>query len=162
MKFKKLIGKIAKLCLIVTSPMWPLWIAAPTELIETLYPNVKTTQEAHKILEQEKKKLGMTDQVRLRIYEKDELRELYINGYSGKKHDGSGFIIASNMSDLDRILIRHELYHIHKDKVGHAFETKQADLDYKKSSKRSLGYVSKYFYMLEPRANIYSVTGIRL
>lgn len=166
MKFKKLIGKIAKWGLIATSPIWPIWINAPTELVETIYPNVKNRQEAYQILKEEKSRLGIQKSIDLRIYDNNELREVYIKGYSGVSFDGEDFVIGANIGDLDRILLRHELYHIQRGdctkKVG---ETKQNDLDYfrmlREKNPNSLGH-PKYFYLQEPRADIYSVTGIRL
>ena len=163
MKLKNLSKKIAKWGLIFTSPFWPLWIEAPTELVSTIYPNVKNRHEAYQILEEEKQKLGIQKPVDLRIYDNNELREVFIGGYSGISSDGRGFTIGANIGDLDRILLRHELYHIYRGdcdkKVG---ETKGDDIEYfmpKKENPLCLG--PKYFYIIEPRAKIYSITRIK-
>jgi hypothetical protein len=167
MRFKNIAKKVTKWGVILTSPLWPIWIWAPTDLVETIYPNVKNQQEAYRILEEEKNKLGIKKPVDLRVYENDELREFGSQGYSGISSDGEGFTIGANIGDLDRILLRHELYHIHRGdcekypkRVG---KTKEEDLEYFMPRKEnpSLG-PPEYFYLMEPRANIYSITGIKL
>ena len=51
MKFKSIAKKVTKWGVIITSPLWPIWVWAPTDLVETLYPNVRNQQEAYQILE---------------------------------------------------------------------------------------------------------------
>ena len=164
MSIKNIAKKVTKWGIVLTSPLWPLWISAPTELVEAIYPEVKNRQEAYQILEEEKQKLGILKLVDLRIYDNNELKEVYIKGYSGISQDGDGFTIGANISDLDRILLRHELYHIYRgDWTRRVGNSKEDDLGYFMPRKEnpSLGH-PKYFYLMEPRANIYSVTGIKL
>ena len=169
MKFKSIAKKVAKWGVIITSPLWPIWVWAPTDLVETLYPNVRNQQEAYQILEEEKDKLGIKSPIDLRIYENNELREFGSQGYSGKLSKKDGFAIGINRKDLNRIVLRHELYHIFRGDCERApneiDETKDDVLEYyrklRKVNPNSLG-PPKYFYLMEPKANIYSITGIKL
>ena len=94
MKLKNLSKKIAKWGFIFTSPFWPLWIEAPTELVSTIYPNVKNRHEAYQILEEEKQKLGIQKPVDLRIYDNNELREVSGKDYDHYKQRTEEFIQA--------------------------------------------------------------------
>lgn len=166
MKMKKIIKKIVKWG-VFTTPLWPIWVWGLTDLVEKVYPNIKTQQEAYQILGEEKNKLGMRDSIDLRIYENNELREFGVQGYAGKLSKENSLIIGVNRRDLSRILLRHELYHLHKEEIKPLEdpndETKEGALNYYRKLRKGnklLG-TPKHFFLMEPRANIYSITGIK-
>ncbi len=164
---KELLGFV----LILAIAGFPILDRVSTNLIRKIYPNIKTTQKACTILNQEKNKLGIKEEIELRVYENDELEEFGVGGYSAKSNNG--FVIGSNIGELDRILIRHELYHIYRDKdsfIGYVNDNKQDDLDEYRQEKERMYNLSRisllkhkimYDFVQEPRANIYSVTGIK-
>ena len=164
MKLKQKICKLLKWGAILTSPFFPVWIWGPTDLVETLYPNA-TQQQAVRIIEEEKSKLDINEPVDLIVYPNNELREFYVQGYCGISPDREGYVIGANLRDLDRILIRHELYHIKKDKKkfdGTIIENSKTALDYFRHPNSEIKQSLDTFYFMEPRANIYSITGIKL
>ena len=121
------------------------------------------------IIKEESKKLGLDAKFELRIYENDELSSINVNGYSGKNRDG-GFVIGSNKSNLDRILIRHELYHIARgdlkdDESAYAGKSKTEDMklltqQYGESFDGATAL--NYLYFKESAVNLYSWSGIKL
>ena len=163
MKTSKLMKKLAIWGIVYTSPLWPIWLSIPQEIVRTMWPKIESIQEAQKIIDEEKIKLGINNPVELRIYDKGELREIHSAGYCAKNTNSDGFVIGANKRDLTRILIRHELYHLKRDiaVIAESKSTKQEDIRFLKKQDED-GFNPKYFYLMEPRANLYSISGIKL
>jgi len=141
--------------------LYPFWVKAPASFVKVVWPNIESREEADRILEEEKRALGIGEDVSLRIYEDDGLRETGVLGYSALDPKGEGYVIGVNRSDLDRLLLRHELYHIHKgDVTASAGRSKEEDLELLKR-KNDINACCKYYFLQEPRAELYSFTGVR-
>jgi hypothetical protein len=131
-------------------------------------PNLQTKlsqAEAEQVLEEEKKNLEITIPVEYQWGTTDN--DWYFAALA-RHPDRETAVIFADSKNIDRVLIRHELYHLYKAggistlvKVGRNPKETRAVLDdlFKDPTKViSLGYLLYY----EPAANLYSITGIRL
>lgn len=87
-------------------------------------------------------------------------------GYCGINPNRPGFVIGLNANAMDRRTIRHELYHLKKDRnelrtlTGNRYE--DILLMEEKDKTDSPWTNSYYINKMEPRANLYSLTGIEM
>lgn len=168
-KNRKGVMKIGILATLLTSLTYPLIVNTATKPIRYLWPNAKNSTEVREIIEEEKRKLGLTQSIELRIYEKDELKRFDVGGYIGKNPNGEGLILGANASKLDRILIRHELYHVANGDLSEELfelgETKKEDMEnirlFREGKTARPNQVLNYWFNQEPSADIYSITGFR-
>ena len=116
MDFLKNIDPLVYVYLGVASFMLPAVVGMATRLTAFYVHNHQPTirEEAYQVLEEEKTELGINSKVGIQISEDDELkRRTHIQAIA--RHNNEGPVIITNRSDLTRILIRHELYHIARD-----------------------------------------------
>ena len=166
---KKIAKRIATALLVTLPMLYPVYPALVQKSISMTWPNASTHQEAYSILSQEKKKLDIDEPITLRIYENDELKEVNVNAYSALKKSG-GYVIGINKSSLDRIILRHELTHIKngdyksiKGKQVYAGDSKEEDIAILKEQRESGDFpLASYCYYMEPIADFYSFSGIRI
>ena len=154
------------LWLLIASAPFPIYSALFFSAIQDISPKIKTIEEAHEVLGEEKSKLGIEDKVAIIINDEDKLKKIKIGGFCGRNDEG--YVIGADMSNLSRFLLKHELYHLFRDgcpKFRPTIEHFVEDAKIKangESSIRNLAPNLKFYYFEEPRANIYALTGLRL
>ena len=89
--------------------MYPTTIEHVFKRIHRNQPKITSLEEAYKVLEEEKEKLEIQDNISLVVDEDNKLRK-YRVGATCRKND-YGTVIIANKLDLKRILLRHEIYH---------------------------------------------------
>ncbi|HLC53828.1 MAG TPA: hypothetical protein VJK03_04770 [Candidatus Nanoarchaeia archaeon] len=136
----------------------PLLLHGITELEHELSPTAKTREGACIMLQEEKEKLGIDAPIELRIFEDDSLKEKGVLAYTGR-HPKEGYTIGASKSSLNRIIFRHELYHVKRDCLATVSETKEGDLPL---LQRRYFFNGRNYFIEEPRANLYALFGIRL
>lgn len=166
MRIPKKLKKYA-LWMCLTIAPYPYYVGIINTEILDRTPKIQTTEEAYNILEEEKANLGIRDKFILQISEGDELHRIGARGFCGVNEDG--YVIGSNKSDLSRLLLRHELYHYFRAggcayKVGKTIED---SIQIKGAARENLpiwhiGPKLIFYYVDEPRAVIYSITGLKL
>jgi hypothetical protein len=152
-----------------------------TMIKEKLEPEIKSGEELDKIIEEEKKKLGLTDSViplrreelneLIRTLSPEEVKEIMGNDSTESKQAlidslealknktigiklGGRYLIHFN-STPKRYLVKHELYHI---KSGYFDKISKSNL----SPQDILKIYVQYCLMEEPKAFLYSVFNINL
>lgn len=172
--------KIATLAICLAG--YPIVLKFAEEFRGFLSPTL-SKEQAYKVIEEEKEKIGMRKDIpiSLIVYDHNELSAAaYASGASTvlKANDlVVGAVIISNKDSLDRVLIRHELYHLMKDNlINDRFTQLDGPLRIDESGIKSEGLSSipkvfkekplcdqiKYLYGIESRATLYSTTGIKL
>ncbi len=137
--------------------LYPEILNLARQAVSDFWPKIYSETDAYLILNEEKAKLGIHDPVILRRNSMSKSE-----AYSGKNRKG-GFIIGYKPILFTRINMRHELYHIKNDALGYAGNNAQEynSLPHASTEKLSMRKI-KYLFIEEPRANLYSLTGLRL
>ncbi len=145
-----------------------LWMSLPKigRVAQSLSQKLDASQ-AKIMIEEEKRKLGIKENVNLVIYENQELDMAGLEGFSTYFPTDNSYIIGADPKYLDRILIRHELYHIFRKDMDIASIPAAFRLPDKKDITAFLqgdgkNEIFRYRLLMEPRACLYSVSGMRL
>ncbi|MFA6460801.1 MAG: hypothetical protein WCV90_00910 [Candidatus Woesearchaeota archaeon] len=159
-----LTSKIAEWMIRAVLIINPLTIQCSAKAVDYFSPII-TQIEAEHVLTEEKEKLGMKLPV---VFQLGELPEGY-RAFCGIHPDKEEGIIVANPTDISRILIRHELYHLAEKhyqpgkagKVGRNIED-TLGLFKKGGYLPNPDWTQKLILYYEPAAYLYSITGIRL
>jgi len=146
----------------------PSMIFQSQNIASKLSNKIKTEEQAYIILNQEAKKLDISHTIKLIISEKNVYSNLGIRGFAAQDSLQSEYLIGINKKDLDRIILRHELYHLYS--VGSnlpKYSTSESGTllyfqNIVNSKDRKIGYDMDVFVKYEAPAFIYAVTGIKL
>jgi hypothetical protein len=156
-----------------------LYLGIPTvlrgalDLASQLSHKAQSVEEAQSLMQREKAELGIEDRVDILIANDDEFeREAHLAGFLDKSHSGNRFLMGLNKSRLDRVIIRHELYHVIKNRK-YLFSDKitieptvQAYLEVFKAKGDDIISEVKfpwtYWTQHEWQADIYALTGLKL
>ncbi len=163
MRIPQILRKYVLWLLIVSVP-YPLYNMVISNIIQDISPKIKTVEAAYVVLNEEKSKLGIKDKIVLQVSEDNKLKKVGVEGFCGRGNEG--YVVGANMSELNRILIRHELYHLFRDGCDKFRPTIDDFLKETIEAKKDLHIRNiipnlKYYYLEEPRANLYAWTGLR-
>ena len=156
MKLSKRLKKYA----IAAVVLYPFSIGGIRQVIMDLWPRLKA-EEAQRVLAEEKAKLGIKSNVALQIGHYSMFWNKSYGGFCGS--NDQGFVIVTYESNLNRILLRHELEHVAD---GECLPRLGATIDdtitmVKVAKPRAIGDGIKFKYTKELKADIYALTGLR-
>ena len=142
---------------------YPIWIDEYARRLENDY-RINSKKELEEVINREKKKLGITRQFEVIIYKNNELEIKEMKAYAGREKDNVRYFLGVNKHDINEIVIKHELYHLIRDLGITKTDEEIIKMNFDYSVKPPNKYLKwlKDFYISEPRADIYSVTGIKL
>ncbi|MBI3026586.1 hypothetical protein HYY70_00590 [Candidatus Woesearchaeota archaeon] len=144
---------------------YPIYSNEIFATIQDVWPKIKTTEEAIRILNEEKSKLGIEVKVALAMDQEDKFKEINIGAFCGRNEEG--YFIGIGKPSLSRFVIRHELYHLFRDGCKGFAPTIDYVVEKVREEERNPRIMDlvpfiKRKYLIEPRANIYALTGLKL
>ena len=124
-------------------------------------PKIETKEHAYEFLNDERRKLQIESPIQLQISSTPYIGNSFY-GVCGVNDYGS--IIVVSQKGLNRIALKHEIYHVKQGRHGKLGNTLEESIAAIEKQDRSIPFLIKLraFYAFEWQADLYALTGLKM